>query len=170
MRGRKEVFWVVVISAALVTAGLSLSCGDEDNGEAEVNCQSVCERLDYCVQYPYAWQVADFFEYYAAPGTCDEACELMLEDDEWDYGLVNMELLECIMDTDCLDIKASCFCQGTCEKLKECDLLDFWGLYTMAYCVYYCEEHFYMWYEIPCISDYFPDCKGINDNCSLSIW
>ena len=161
MSGKKVALWAVVISAALVTAGLVLSCGDEDNGEAEVNCQSVCEKLDYCKQFPVSLEVGYFFEYY--PGTCAETCEEMLEDEE-DQKVVNQELLECIMDTDCVDIKGSCFCREACENLIDCDF--FWGEYnSMAGCVYWYEDEEDLGYIAWCILYFSPDCDDISSYC-----
>lgn len=160
MSGKKVALWAVVISAVLVTAGLILSCGDDDNGDAAVSCQDVCEKLDYCKQFPLSSEVGYFFEYY--PGTCVETCEEMLEDED-DQNVVDQDLLECIMDTDCLDIKGSCFCKEACENLIDCDY--YWWFDTLTECVYYCEDEIPLGYIAWCILYFSPDCDDIGDYC-----
>jgi hypothetical protein len=126
MRGRKEALWTVVISAALLTAGLILSCGDDNgNGVAEVSCQDVCEKLDECDLIPGI--LGETVE------ECEEACEEELAGAN--EGLV--EAFSCVPDTDCRDIFGSCFCKPACEKLEECgiEMMD-----SMAECVAECEE------------------------------
>jgi hypothetical protein len=127
MRGRKYALWLVIISAALVTGGLILSCGDDD-GDTAVDCQDVCEKLDEC----------DYFidgELGETLAACVDACEEELAG----AGEELIAAFQCITETDCWEIMGSCFCPTVCEKLDECDLMQ--GN-NMVECVYYCEDGF----------------------------
>jgi hypothetical protein len=158
MRGKKEVFWAVVISAALVTAGLTLNCGDEnddENGGAAVVCQDACEKLKACLgdPYPFGYTVAE----------CVEACEEELAGG----GGSLAEVLECISDSDCMYIYFnSCLCQVACEKFIDCELFWYWG--STAECLLMCgmylfedEDIFYM-FTCPLR---FSSCLFIEDLC-----
>ena len=125
MSGRKYAHWTVAISAALLTAGLILSCGDDD-GDAAVSCQEVCEKLDECDDFIYG-ELGETLE------DCVDTCEAELEGAGEDLR----EAFRCIQDTDCWDIMGSCLCLAVCEKLDECDFM--FG-YNMAECVEYCDD------------------------------
>jgi hypothetical protein len=130
MRGRKEALWAVAISAALVTAGLTLSCGDEDNGGAAVDCQAACEKLMMC-------DYEEFFIFGYPAADCIEACEQELAEAKADIREGLAEVFACIPDTDCDNIKGDCFCKPACQKLADCGMLPY---YNMADCVYWCDE------------------------------
>jgi hypothetical protein len=127
MRKRKEVLWTVVISAALLTAGLILSCGDDDNGAA-VSCEAVCEKLDFC-EYFIDDDLGD------TVAECMDTCEEVLAG----AGEELTEALKCIPDTDCWEIMGSCLCPTVCEKLDECDMMYD---YNMAECMEYCTDDY----------------------------
>jgi hypothetical protein len=146
MSGRKEALWAVAISAALVTAGLILSCGDDDNGA--VSCQDVCEKLAEC---------EDFFDEGEIAGTvaeCVDSCEEELAG----AGEEFLEAFRCIPDTDCWEIKGSCFCPTVCERLNECYPIN------MAHCMYgFCEDYLNLG-EIMCFFE-FSSCLYIDMFC-----
>jgi hypothetical protein len=129
MSGRKEVFWAVAILAALVTAGLILACGDDDNGAA-VSCQDVCAKLDECDDF-IDGELGETLE------DCVDTCEAELAGAGEDLR----EAFQCIPDTDCWEIMGSCLCPAVCEKLDECDMMV--G-YNMAECVEECDDEFYL--------------------------
>jgi hypothetical protein len=154
MRGRKYVLWAAVISAAFVTAGLILSCGDDDgngNGGAAVSCQDVCEKLDECFGSPgpFGETVAD----------CVEACEEELAGG----GGMFTEFYECIIDTDCWNILGTCLCKPACENLFDCGFY-FWE--TTAQCVYICEEDI----EEEEYAFYFFTCPLRFSSCHSILW
>lgn len=139
MRGKKEILWVVVISAAFVTAGLILSCGDDDGGGVAVDCQAACENLKDCEWIPDFAILLNGFYFGATIGECMEACEDELAGGGGDFA----EMYECVTDADCNDILDDCLCQTYCDKLDECDLLEWlWG--DMDECEYYCGDG-YLW-------------------------
>ena len=153
MKGRKEVLWTVVISAALVTAGLLLSCGDDDNGGAVVDCQAACENLEECEWVPYS----EYFGY--SVKECVDVCE---EEVAGDVGNDFAEMYECISDnTDCDEIWNDCFCQIYCEKVDDCGI-SYW--YTVDDCVEYC--YYYYGYFYPFLCNFgFSSCNLIWDYC-----
>jgi hypothetical protein len=116
MRGRKYALWAVTIAAALVTAGLSLSCADDDNGA--VTCQAACERLKECREY----EGIGFYAFGGTVADCVEACEVELAGAEG--GL--REAFQCIPDTECEDIVSICFVPAVCPKLLDCSPEYFW--------------------------------------------
>lgn len=91
MRGRKKSVWAVAICAIFITAGLILSCGDDDDdGEVTATCRTVCEKMmNEC-----GFELED---------TVDE-CVAVCEADEG----MDQEFLDCLMDTDCEDIEDDC--------------------------------------------------------------
>jgi hypothetical protein len=127
MRGSKYALWVAVISAALVTAGLSLSCGDDD-GDTDVDCQAACEKLMMCGYY-FVGNAAD----------CTKACEQELAEAKGDLREDLAAAFQCIPDTDCLNIYGDCFCKPACQKLADCNLL-YPSYESMAECVYECDD------------------------------
>jgi hypothetical protein len=148
MSGKKYALWAVAVSAALLTAGLILACGDDDNGAA-VDCQAVCEKLAECDEFIYG----DLGESLAA---CVDTCEEELAG----AGEELIEALKCIPDTDCREITGSCLCSSVCEKLKECNLL--YG-YNMAQCMDSCNDDFRL-EEIMCFYN-FSSCLYIDLLC-----
>lgn len=155
MRGRKEAFWAVVISAALVTSGFILSCGDEDgNGGAEVSCQDACEKLEECEWIPYG----EYFGY--TVNECVDACEEETAGGGGDFA----EIYECVTDTDCDDLITECFCKIYCEKLDDCGI-NYW--YTMDNCISECEYYTYYGYLyiILCTAGY-SSCNLIDERCA----
>jgi hypothetical protein len=152
MRGRKEALWAVVISAALLTAGLILSCGDDDNGAA-VDCQDACAKLAECDDFI----PSDYFGY-----TVRE-CEVACEDELAGAGGEDFaEMFECFTDTGCEDILDDCLCQAYCEKLDECDILLDWD--TVEECVTDCGEDNIYPGEILCTIG-FSSCNLIWEYC-----
>jgi hypothetical protein len=149
MSGRKYALWAVAISAVLVTAGLILSCGDDDdNGAIAVNCKDTCEKLEECEWIP-GYIGEDVEE-------CEEACEAELGGAK--EGL--LKALQCIPDTDdCDDIWANCFCQAACEKIKDCHLLG----ETMADCVYNFDEYYHP-LDVICVLE-LSSCRFIYSFC-----
>jgi hypothetical protein len=164
MSGRKYALWAVAISAALLTAGLTLSCGDEngENGGAAVICQDACEKLNACgvnkeifgLMLLFGWTVAD----------CLEACE-----DELAGGGGSLaEIFACIPDSDCWDIPGTCLCKPACENLFDCGIYLWWG--STAECVAECEVVIYMedifaLYLFTCPLR-FSSCQFIDEFCS----
>jgi hypothetical protein len=150
MRGRKYELWVAVISAALLTAGMSLSCADEDNGAA-VNCQDACEKLDACWgdPYPFGYTVAE----------CVDTCEQELAGAVADLREGLAEAFACISDTVCDDIMGDCFCKPACQKLADCDILFF---PSMTDCVGDCDDDWQVWQILYCL-------YGLS-SCELIFW
>jgi hypothetical protein len=130
MSGRKYALWAVAVSAALLTAGLSLSCGDDDNGAA-VDCQAVCEKLDKCDDFIYG-------ELGETVRECVDTCEEELAG----AGEELIEALKCIPDADCREIMGGCLCPTVCEKLDECNMMEDMEDWNMAYCMYLCDYYF----------------------------
>lgn len=154
MRERKDVFWVIVISAALLTAGLVLSCGDDDNGGAVVDCQDACENLAECDWIPFDYSFGETVK------DCVDACE---EEVAGDVGNDFAEMYECISDnTDCGEIWNDCICQIYCEKVDDCGI-SYW--YTVDDCVDYCYNYYYS-YFYPFLCNFgFSSCNLIWDYC-----
>jgi hypothetical protein len=148
MSGRRYALWAVAISAALVTAGSSLSCGDDDNGAIAVDCQAACEKLAECGWIPgYIGETVE---------ECEGACEAELPGAK--EGL--LKALQCVPDIDdCDELWANCFCQAACERLKDCLLLS--G--TMAHCVSDCDEYYYE-LDVMCILE-LSSCQFIYSIC-----
>lgn len=122
MRGKKEVVWTVVISAALITAGLILSCGDDDGGS--VNCNEICEKfVDEC----------EFIE--GDVDDCVDECDAFYDDFKDIEGA--METFECAVDTRCGYILVDCFCKAICEKYLDCEYFEEEELFAcMGECAY----------------------------------
>lgn len=158
MRGRKEVLWAVIVSAALVTAGLILSCGDDNgngNGDSATDCQEACENLWECEWIPY-------YYYFGYPvRDCVYSCKDELAGDGGGFA----ELYECISDADCEDIGEDCFFQPLCEKLiDDCEI---WGG-SVSECVDFCyyDEPEYCVYLTLC-SLAFSSCQYIENFCPV---
>jgi hypothetical protein len=160
MRGKKEIMWAVAVSAALVTAGLILSCGDDDGGVA-VDCQAACENLKECGFIP-DFMIKNGFYFGETVGECVEACEDELAGGGGDFAA----MYECVTDAGCADILDDCLCPTYCEKLDECDLLEmFWG--TMESCLDTCgADGFLFQREIVCVIG-ASSCNLIWDRCML---
>jgi hypothetical protein len=157
MSGRKELLWALVVSAALFTAGLILSCGDDDgNGEAATDCQGACEKLKECNWF------SGFYYFGYTVRDCVYICEEELAGD----AAGNLaELYECIADADCEDLDEDCFFQPLCEKLvTDCEI---WPP-PVSDCVDYCheEEPGYCFYLSIC-SLAFSSCQYIEGFCPI---
>ncbi len=98
MRGRKKAIWVVAISAALITAGLIISCGDDEDA-ATRKCKRACEVFNEC---EWIYPGSDLGE---SMEDCVEGCK------EGTADLTPEELealVECIENTDCDFIEVEC--------------------------------------------------------------
>jgi hypothetical protein len=129
MTGKKDVLWVVVISAALITAGLSLSCGDDDTAAC---CQAACERLKECEDF----DDIEFDDFGGTVELCVETCEAELAGAGGDL----IEAFKCIPDTDCRNIYGDCFCPAACAKIDDCSPEYFWWLNSNADCLDDCRN------------------------------
>jgi hypothetical protein len=128
MRGRKEVLWTVVISAALITAGLILSCAEDDTA---ASCQAACERLRDCDEF----EDIDFDDFGGTVEYCVETCEAELAEAGGDLA----EAFECVTDTDCRNIMGDCFCPAICEKMEDCTP-EYFDYDSYADCVDDCQN------------------------------
>jgi hypothetical protein len=155
MKGRKEVLWIVAISVALVTAGLILSCGDDDDGGgAAVDCQAACENLEEC-----DWITYGYF------GNTVKDCMDVCEDEVTGGGGEDFaEMFECAIDADCEDIMPDCFCKIYCEKLEDCDIF-YWE--TVDDCVEEC--YFFFMIDTALCSIGCSSCYMIWDWCMMPI-
>jgi len=129
MRGRKKAVWAVVICVAFITAGLILSCGDDDDAVVSPSlCQPICERFE-----EYEWIPGDFGNTVA---DCVDGCEQGEEEPD-------KEFLECIVDTPCETMMEVClmemFCQTACEKFDDCGWIPDGFGDTVADCVDGCK-------------------------------
>jgi hypothetical protein len=129
MRGRKEVLWIVAVSAALITAGLVLNCGDDEDSAAAVDCQAACEQYIMCTGDSYFGDTV---------AECIDACEDELAGAKGDIREGLAEAFACIPDTVCDDIKGECFCKLACQKFADCDFIDEYD--NMADCVETCDD------------------------------
>ena len=124
MRGKKGAVWAVVILAAFITAGLVLSCGDDDggNGEPDVTCEDFCEKfVDEC----------EFFE--GDVDDCVDECDAFYDDFKDIEGVT--EVFECAVDTRCGYVFHDCFCKAFCGRYFDCEEIDEIELiYCMALC------------------------------------
>jgi hypothetical protein len=135
MSGRKEAFWALFISAALITAGLILSCGDDDG--TAVICQEACAKLKLCS----GDNGDDYLRYFGeTEAGCLEVCEEVLAGAKGEL----LEAFKCIPDVHCEAIVEDCFCLTICDRLNYCVP----GL-EIASCIDECENED-VWAEILC--------------------
>jgi hypothetical protein len=107
MKGKKETIWAVVITTALITAGLFLSCGDDD--DAAPTCQNACNKLINDCE-------GMFTDVWATVEDCVEDCEGPNE--KWKEAEIR-----CILDVSCIDLGQVCMmCGWACGVISECEL------------------------------------------------
>lgn len=104
MKGKRETVWAVIISATLITAGLILSCGDDD---VAPTCQNACKKLvEDCEGM--------FDEWWETVEECAEDCE---EGVEWKEVEIR-----CLLDVSCDDLGQVClWCGWACGVIDECE-------------------------------------------------
>jgi hypothetical protein len=127
MSRKKELFWAMAVTVALVTAGLILSCGDDDG--TAVICQEACEKLKICSGENGDGYLEDFG---GTEAGCLEVCEGLLAGAKEEL----IEAFKCIPDVDhCDAIVEDCFCLTICDKLNYCA-----PYLQISYCIEDCED------------------------------
>ncbi len=99
MKGRKRAVWAVIICATLITAGLILSCGDDDDDGTSARCQRACEVFEECGLIPGE-------EFGATVADCVDGCVTEVPTDLTPEEFE--EVVTCLENTSCDDIEEVC--------------------------------------------------------------